>query len=46
MLVEHYSTLGESQQKTLLRAVLRHAGKIADRPVVDYAEMHAPRLTA
>lgn len=44
--VEHYEVLAENVQRNLLRAVMRHGRAIIDRPVVTYAEMHAPRLTA
>lgn len=44
--VEHYQTLPENEQRNLLRAVLRRSRELGDRPVVDYAEMHAPKVTA
>lgn len=44
--VEHYDALKENEQRNLLRAVMRRSREIGDRPVIDYAEMHAPRLTA
>lgn len=44
--IQHRGPLSEGQQNNLTRMVLRHSRDVADRPVVDYAVMHAPRETA
>ena len=44
--VEAYASLGEKEQWNLTRMVLRHCRAVTDKPVVDWAEVHAPKVTA